>query len=289
MVESDLASLRCEQILIDVADGIATLTLNRPERLNAYTPQMRQELAAAFAACEHDDGVRVIVVTGAGRGFCAGADMAGGDAAFDRSQDEGYLQQIAAERARSVRPWELSKPIIAAINGPAVGVGITMTLQWDIRVAAESAKIAFAFVRRGVMPEALSTWILPRLIGVSRAAELLYSGRTLSACEALEMGVVGRVLPDADLLPTVRELALDIARNAAPVSVALTKRMIWHNLTEPDMYRAEAIEQRLFSWTGAQPDAREGVKAFLEKRAPRWSMKVSSDLPDFLPKRRRPD
>ncbi|MBI3783093.1 MAG: enoyl-CoA hydratase/isomerase family protein [Deltaproteobacteria bacterium] len=288
MSQPELAALHCEQIRVEVADGIATITLNRPERLNAYTSQMRQEIAAAFAACDADDNIRVVIVTGAGRGFCAGADMAASADAFDRSNEEGYLERIAAERARSTRPWEMTKPIIAAINGAAVGVGITMTLQWDIRIAAESAKIAFAFVRRGVMPEALSTWILPRLIGVSRAAELLYSGRTLSAREAAEYGVVSRVVPDAALLPTVRALALDIAQNAAPVSVALTKRMIWSNLTEPDMARAEVIEQQLFTWTGTQPDAREGVRAFLEKRVPRWSMKPSSDLPAFTPRRRRP-
>lgn len=276
-----------EQILVEVSAGVATLTLNRPERLNAYTPQMRREISAAFAECERDDNVRVIVVTGAGRGFCAGADVSAGTSAFDRSTDPEYLERLAAERAASQRPWELSKPIIAAINGPAVGVGITMTLQWDIRIAAESAKIGFAFVRRGLIPEALSTWFLPRLIGVSRAAELLYSGRTLTAREALEYGVVGRVVADAELLPTVQGLAQDIATNAAPVSVALTKRLIWHNLTQPDLYQAEGIEQRLFTWAGQQSDAREGVQSFLEKRPPRWGLSPSTDLPDFLPGRKR--
>jgi enoyl-CoA hydratase/carnithine racemase len=276
-----------EQILLEVDGGIATVTLNRPERLNAYTPQMRRELAAAFARCDEDDQIRVIIVTGAGRGFCAGADVSGGTSVFDRAGEPDYLERLAAERAASVRPWEVRKPIIAAINGAAAGVGITMTLQWDIRIAAESARIAFAFVRRGVIPEALSTWFLPRLIGVSRAAELLYSGRTLSAREALEYGVVGRVVPDAELLPAVRTLAQEIATHAAPVSVALTKRLIWHNLTEPDLGVAEGIEQRLFTWSGQQPDAREGVQAFLEKRTPKWSMRPSCDLPDFVPGRRR--
>jgi len=226
-------------------------------------------------------------VTGAGRGFCAGADLSSGGASFDRSSEQTYQDQVRAQRAASVRPWEMTKPIIAAINGAAVGVGITMTLQWDIRIAAESAKIAFAFVRRGVLPEALSTWILPRLIGVSGAAELLYSGRTITAREALEFGVVSRVVADADLMPTVRALAEDIARNSAPVSVAIAKRLVWQNLTEPNLERAEEVEGRLFWWTGTQPDAREGVKAFLEKRAPQWTMKPSTDLPEFLPGRKR--
>ena len=275
-----------EQITYAVADGIATITLNRPERLNAYTSTMRRELAAAFQRCDTDDAVRVVIVTGAGRGFCAGADMSDGGTPFDPADRERHQEEVRRERAAQTRPWEMTKPIIAAINGAAVGVGITMTLQWDIRIAAESAKIAFAFVRRGVMPEALSTWILPRLVGVSRAAELFYSGRTLSAQEALEFGVVSRVVPDADLLPTVRALAEDIARNAAPVSVAITKRLLWHNLTEPDLQRAEDLESRLFWWTGTQPDAREGVRAFLEKRTPKWTMNPSTDLPDFLPRRK---
>ena len=181
----------------------------------------------------------------------------------------------------------MRKPIIAAINGAAVGVGITMTLQWDIRLAAESAKIAFAFVRRGVIPEALSTWMLPRLIGVSRAAELLYSGRTLTAREALEYGLLSRVVADADLLPTARALAQDIACNAAPVSVAITKRLLWHHLTESDLQRAEEIEARLFGWAASQPDAREGIDAFLQKRTPSWKMRPSTDVPEFLPGRRK--
>src|SRR5262249_50814348 len=174
-----------EHILFAVDDGIATITLNRPERLNAYTSLMRQEITAAFCECDADDAVRAIIVTGAGRGFCAGADRGNAGATLTRAATSERQAEVRAERAASVRPWELTKPIIAAINGPAVGVGITMTLQWDIRLAAESAKIAFAFVRRGVIPEALSTWILPRLIGVSRAAELLYSGRTITARQAL--------------------------------------------------------------------------------------------------------
>ncbi|MBI1816566.1 MAG: enoyl-CoA hydratase/isomerase family protein [Deltaproteobacteria bacterium] len=272
-----------EQILCEESDGIATITLNRPERLNAFTSVMGRELHEAFRDYDADDRVRVIIVTGAGRGFCAGADLAGGGGSFGRDSRTTFEQQVESGR-RAIRPWAVKKPIIGAINGAAVGVGITLAMQWDIRIAAESAKIAFAFVRRGVVPEALSTWILPRLIGVSRAAEVLLSGRTLTAREALDFGLLSRVVPDAELLPTARTIAEDIARNAAPVSVAITKRLIWSNLAEPDMQRAEAVEGRAFWWSGTQPDSFEGVRSFLEKRAPQWKMKPSSDMPDFLPK-----
>lgn len=275
-----------EQILLSIRDSVATITLNRPERLNAYTPQMRRELAHAFQALDADDTVRAIVVTGAGRAFCAGADVGSGERAFDRSDDPEYLTKLAAERAAVSRPWELTKPIIAAINGVAVGAGITITLQWDIRIAAASARLGFLFVRRGLCPEALSTWLLPRLVGFSRAAELLLSGRMFTAHEALTYGIVSQVVPDEELLPTAYSLARDIAENTSPVAVAVTKRLLWRHLTESDWQRAEHTEQQAFTWCGAQPDAREGVRAFLEKRSPRWSMRPSADMPEFLKPRR---
>jgi enoyl-CoA hydratase/carnithine racemase len=278
------------EILLDVAEGVATITLNRPERLNAYTPVMGRELHEAFGACDVDDAVRAIVVTGAGRGFCAGAVLAKGGASFDRTTAEAYQARPAPppdrpweKPARAVAPWNVRKPIIAAINGAAVGVGATLPMQWDIRLAAESAKIGFVFVRRGVVPEALSTWTVPRLVGMARAAELLLTGRLLTAREALEFGLVSRVLPDAELLPAARALALEIARETAPVSVAITKWLLWGMLRETDLERADDLDARAFWWTGTQPDAREGVQAFLEKRAPRWSMRPSSDMPEFLP------
>jgi enoyl-CoA hydratase/carnithine racemase len=276
------------EILLDVADGVATITLNRPERLNAYTPIMGDELHDAFAVCDGDDAVRAIIVTGAGRGFCAGADLARGGASFDREAHAEYQRPAPpadrpwAKPRRSIAPWDVRKPIIAAINGAAVGVGATLPLQWDIRIAGESAKIGFVFVRRGVVPEALSTWTLPRLVGLARAAELLMTGRLLGAREALEFGLVSRVVPDAELLQTAQGLAREIARETAPVSVAITKWLLWGMQRETDLAHADDLDARAFWWTGRQPDAAEGVRAFLEKRAPRWSMRPSENMPDFL-------
>ena len=275
------------EVLLEIERGVAVVTLNRPERLNAYTPTMGRELAEAFAACDADDAVRAIVVTGAGRGFCAGADLARGGSSFDREAADEY-QATPPDRPwekprRAIAPWDVRKPIIAAINGPAVGVGATLPMQWDIRLAGESARIGFVFVRRGVVPEALSTWTLPRIVGMARAAELLLSGRILDAREALAFGIVSRVVPDAELLPTARALAEEIAREAAPVSVAIAKWMLWGMQTETDLSRADDLDAHAFWWSGTQPDAREGVRAFLEKRPARWSMRPSADMPDFLP------
>ncbi len=224
--------------------------------------------------------MRAIIVTGAGRAFCAGADLARGGETFDRTAAAEY-QGVPPERpwekpARAIAPWDVRKPIIAAINGPAVGVGATLPMQWDIRLAAESAKIGFVFVRRGVVPEALSTWIMPRLVGMARAAELLLTGRMVDAREALAFGIVSRVVPDAELLPAARALAAEIARETAPVSVAIAKWLLWDMASETDLARADDLDARAFWWSGAQPDAREGVRAFLEKRPPRWSMRRRS-------------
>jgi enoyl-CoA hydratase/carnithine racemase len=276
------------EILLDVADGVAVVTLNRPERLNAWTRTMGRELHEAFAACDADDAVRAVVVTGAGRAFCAGADVAAGGGSFERGapDDAGWAPPADrpwAKPPRAIAPWQVRKPIIAAINGPAVGVGATVPLQWDIRLMAESARLGFLFVRRGLVPEAMSTWLLPRLVGMARAADLLLTGRLVAAREALDLGLVSRVLPDAELLPAARALAAEIARDTAPVAVALTKWLLWNLVEEPDPARAEELEARAFWWAGTQPDAREGVRAFLEKRPPRWGMRASADMPDFVP------
>ncbi|MGH7813264.1 MAG: enoyl-CoA hydratase-related protein [Candidatus Binataceae bacterium] len=268
-------------ILTEANDGIATITLNRPERMNAYTGQMGAELHQAFYEFDRDDSVRVIVVTGAGRAFCAGADLGTGGDTFDYEKRAKEGAQVLA--ANAIRPWQVRKPIIGALNGHAVGVGITLPMQWDIRVAAESAKIGFVFVRRGITPEALSLWTVPRMVGVARANELLMTGRILSAREALDFGIVTHVWPDAEFKAKVGEMARDIADNTAPVSVAMTKRLIYSFLSEDSVEAVEAIDTRAFIWCGGQPDAYEGVTAFLKKRKPQWKMKPSTDMPDFLP------
>jgi len=267
-------------ILVDIKQGVATITLNRPEKLNAFSAAMSAELYQAFADLDGDDNVRVIVVTGAGRAFSAGADLSGGGDTFnaDKRAERGEMP-----RRPAVRPWNMKKPIIAAINGPAVGMGITLPMQWDIRVAAESARIGFVFVRRGIIPEALSLWTVPRMIGVAKANELLMTGRIISAREALEFGIVSHVWPDAEFMTKVREMARDIADNTAPVSVAITKRLIYGLLAEPEAEKAQKEDTRAFVWAGKQPDAYEGVSAFVEKRKPKWKMKPSKDLPEFIP------
>ena len=272
-----------EQILFEVSDQIATITLNRPERLNAYTGRMANEMWDALTKVEENPKLRVTIITGAGRGFCAGADLSGGGDTFDRTnqpREEGERPRPGGSLIR--RYFELKKPVIVAINGPAVGVGVTMILPFDIRIAAESARIGIVFNRRGVIPEIACPWILPRIVGISKAAELMYTGRILNAKEALEFGIVSRVVPNDKLMDTAKEIAEEILL-CAPVSVALTKRMLYQFLTESDIDKAETINHKYFGWTGTKPDAREGVVSFLEKRKPEWKMKVPGDLPEFFP------
>lgn len=272
-----------EQIIFETSDEIATITLNRPERLNAWTWQMGMELWDALMKVEDDPNLRVTILTGAGRGFCAGADLSGGGSTFDLSKRSREEQEQRARRGTAIsRYFSLKKPVIVAINGPTVGVGVTFILPFDIRIASESARIGIVFNRRGVIPEIACPWILPRIVGLSRAAELMYTGRILNAQESLEFGLVSRVVPDDKLMDTAREIADEILLSA-PVSVALTKVMLYQFLTEPNADKAEIINHRYFEWTGLQPDAREGVVSFLQKRRPEWKLKVPGDLPDFFP------
>ena len=271
-----------EAILLDVKDQVATITLNRPERLNAWNAQMAGELSEALTACNENDDVRAIVITGAGRAFCAGADLRGGGQTFGgREQSGGQRPQPRAQpeqRRPNVLPWQLDKPVIAAINGHAVGVGLTYPMMCDIRFVAENAKLQFAFVRRGVIPELASHAIVARVIGLSNAADLLLSGRIVLGKEAAELGLASKALPAEQVLPAALEKARDFA-NAAPASVAISKRLLWEGMTLsiPEMQKREGP---LFAWTGNQADAREGVVSFLEKRAPEWKLSASRDKPE---------
>jgi enoyl-CoA hydratase/carnithine racemase len=268
-----------ETILLARDGGVGLVTLNRPERRNAYTPRMGAELRDAFEELEADDEVRAIIVTGAGRHFCAGADLERGGSTFDRRSDDEERARDRERVAQGPRPWEMRTPIIGAINGSAVGVGITLPMQWDVRIVARSAKLGFVFNRRGLIPEANSTWIVPRLIGVSKAMELLLTGRMFSGEEAVEMGLASLAVEASEVLPTAMALAQDIAENVAPLSAAVTKRLVYRFLAEPDRNRAQALEGKAFRWLGQQADAAEGVASFLEKRPPEWKLSKRAELP----------
>jgi enoyl-CoA hydratase/carnithine racemase len=271
-----------EQIRYEVADGVVTITLNRPDRLNAFTETMLNELIAAFDASDADDDVRAVIVTGEGRAFCAGADLAGGGETFDWRERaaSGDVPRDGGGRV-VLRIYDSLKPVIAAINGPAVGVGITMTLPMDIRLASTGAKIGFVFASRGIVPEAASSWFLPRLVGISQAMEWVATGRVFDAEEAHSGGLVRSVHAPIDLLPFAHSLAREIADNTAPVSVALARRLMWRGLgaTHP-MFAHQADSRAMFS-RGQSADAVEGVTSFLEKRPATYPDKVSEGLPDL--------
>jgi enoyl-CoA hydratase/carnithine racemase len=275
-----------EQILYEVKDHILTLTLNRPEHLNAFTPQMRNELIDALDRANADDHVRAIIVTGAGRAFCAGMDLGSGSETFDYQRRDG---QTRVEEHRDgggqlvLRIFESIKPIIAAINGPAVGIGVTMTLPMDIRIAAHNAKIGFVFTRRGIVPEACSSWFLPRLVGISRALEWVMSGRLFSVDEAVTGGLVRSSHGPDQLLPAARDLATEIVRNTSAVSVALARQMLWRMLGADHPMEAHKVDSRAIYYTGRSPDAKEGITSFLEKRPAKFKDKPSTAMPPFYP------
>ncbi|KQT31995.1 enoyl-CoA hydratase [Sphingomonas sp. Leaf412] len=286
-----------EQIDYAVADGIATITLNRPEKLNAFTGTMMAGMIAAFDAVDADDDVRCVIVTGAGRAFCAGADLSAGAKTFDydkrtdRPEKGGGEKTLTydMEEARdgggrlTLRIFECLKPVIGAINGPAVGVGSTMTLPMDIRLASDGARMGFVFARRGIVPEACSSFFLPRVVGISQALEWCYSGRVFDAAEALAGGLVKEVVPADRLLARATELAREIADNTAPVSVALTRQMLWRGLGFQHPMDAHKVDSRAILARGRSGDAKEGVTSFLEKRTPVYPDRVSGDMPDFYP------
>jgi enoyl-CoA hydratase/carnithine racemase len=269
-----------EQITTETADGVLTITLNRPDRLNAWTPTMGRELIAAFDAADADDDVRAIIVTGAGRGFCAGADLQAGGATFDYREREDAIPRDGGGQF-TLRVFDCTKPVIAAINGPAVGVGATMTLPMDIRIAAEDARIGFVFTRRGIVPEACSSWFLPRLVGISQAMEWVATGRVFDADEAQRGGLVHSVHGPDDLLQYAHVLAREIADNAAPVSVALARKLMWRGLGATHPMAAHRADSRAMFSRGQSADAIEGVTSFLEKRPASYPDKVSDGLPDL--------
>jgi enoyl-CoA hydratase/carnithine racemase len=270
-----------EQIRYDVVDGIATVTLNRPDRLNAFTGRMAAELIDAFDHVDADDAVRAVVLTGAGRGFCAGADLQGGGSTFDYPDDGGVHRDGGG--TVSLRIFESVKPVIAAFNGPAVGIGVTMTLPADIRLASTQAKFGFVFARRGIVLEAASSWFLSRAVGINQAMEWATTGRVFGAEEALAGGLVRSVHEPDELLPAAYALGREIADNTAPVSVALTRQMLWRMLGADNPMVAHRLDSRAVQDRGRSDDAKEGVTAFLEKRAARFPDRVSTDMPDFYP------
>ena len=280
-----------ETLLYDVADGIATITLNRPEKLNAFNTQMMLEMIAAFDATDADDAVRVVIVTGAGRAFCAGADLSAGAETFNYDAREALHREARMREGvqrdggglLTLRIFESLKPVISACNGAAVGVGVTMQLAMDIRMASNDARYGFVFARRGLNPEAASSWFLPHLVGVQTALEWCYTGRIFPAQEAFDKGLVRSLHSPEDLLPAARALAREIADNTAPVSVAITRQLIWRMAGAAHPMDAHRADSRGIQARGKSGDAREGVSSFLEKRPPNYPDKVSGDLPDIWP------
>ena len=281
-----------EQITTEVADGILTITLNRPERLNAWTATMGRELIEAFDQADADDEVRAIIMTGAGRGYCAGADLASGGETFDyraRAAEASLLSETGGELPRdnggqfTLRIFASTKPVIGAINGPAVGVGATMTLPMDVRLAADDARMGFVFARRGIVPEACWSWFLPRVVGISRAMEWVSTGRVFSAQEGLDAGLLRSLHSADELIPAARALAREIADNAAPVSVALARQMMWRMLGAEHPMVAHRADSRGMLARGQSADAAEGITAFLEKRPAHFPDRVSDGLPDIFP------
>ncbi len=286
-----MTQLELQTLLYDVTDGIATVTLNRPQKLNAFTARMGEELVAVFDQTDADDAVRVVIVTAAGRAFCAGAELSAGGQTFDVAARSDAVRE--ALRVGDVyrdggglvtlRIFNSLKPVIGAINGAAVGVGVTMQLPMDIRLASSEARFGFVFARRGITPEAASSWFLPRLVGLQTALEWCFTGRVFGADEALLRGLVRSVHAPQDLLPAARALAREIADHSAPVSIALTRQMLWRMAGAEHPMQAHRVDSRAIQARGRSADAIEGVSSFLHKRPAVYPDTVSADLPAFFP------
>jgi enoyl-CoA hydratase/carnithine racemase len=285
-----------ETIKYEVAEQILTITLNRPDKLNAFNAAMQKELIDAFDQADKDDAIRVVIVTGAGRAFCAGADLSSGADTFDRDARRGPVKRLANGSVDysdpnvrdgggqvTLRIFKCLKPVIAAVNGPAVGIGVTMQLAMDIRIASANARFGFVFSQRGIVPEAASSWFLPRIVGIAQALEWCFTGRVFPAEEALAGRLVSKVVPADELLPAARALAREIAGKTAPVSVALIRQMMWRMSAADDPMEAHKVDSRGIYARGRSDDVKEGVVSFLEKRPANFRNKVSSDMPDYFP------
>ncbi|MGD0118853.1 MAG: crotonase/enoyl-CoA hydratase family protein [Candidatus Binatus sp.] len=288
-----------EQIIYEVADNVATITLNRPEKLNAFTGVMMTEMIDAFDHADADDNVRAVIVTGAGRAFCAGADLSAGPRTFDSTREDRPERRSAIRADGTVnwsdeavrdgggrltlRIFECKKPVIAAVNGAAVGVGVTMQLAMDVRLASENARFGFVFSRRGIVPEACSSWFLPKIVGISQALEWTFTGRVFPAAEALEGGLVRRIYKPDQLIPAARALAREIADNTSAVSVALIRQMLWRMAGADHPMEAHKVDSRGIFARGSSADVKEGVASFLEKRPAKFPDKVSKDMPAYFP------
>jgi enoyl-CoA hydratase/carnithine racemase len=281
-----------QDILYEVSDGIATITLNRPDKLNAFTGRMMHEIISALDITDADDDVKVVIFTGAGRAYCAGADLSSGGDTFSKGGSDVQTKQGVPRDGGglvSLRIFNSQKPVIGVINGPAVGVGVTMTLPMDFRLASDTAKFGFVFAKRGIVPEACSSYFLPRLVGISKATEWVYTGRVFGADEALSGGLVRSVHSGDDLMKTAREIAREIADNTAPVSVAMSRRMLWQMLGASHPMEAHRADSRGIMERGRSADSKEGVVSFLEKRSAVYPDKVSDGLPDIFPQWQEPE
>ena len=274
-------------ILVEQRDNIAVLFLNRPNKLNAFTFSMMEEMIAALDALDADDSVHALIITGKGRAFCAGADLSSGQETFNPSFDDFAVQEGDFRRDSggilTLRMYKFLKPIVVACNGPAVGIGASMQLAADIRLASEEARFGFVFNNRGIVPDACSSWFLPKIVGIANALELTYSGRIIDAKEALKLNLVSSVHDHESLLTNAVKITKKMIQNSAPVSISLTRQMLWRSLESSGPYDAHVIESKAIDSRGASQDAKEGVSAFLEKRPAKFKNKVSSDMPKFFP------
>ena len=276
-----------KNILLEQRDNIAVLSLNRPNKLNAFTFSMMEEMIAALDALDADDSVHALIITGKGRAFCAGADLSSGQDTFNPSFDDFAVQESDFRRDSggilTLRMYKFLKPIVMACNGPAVGIGASMQLAADIRLASDQARFGFVFNNRGIVPDACSSWFLPKIVGISRALELTYSGRIIDAQEALQLNLVSSIHDSEKLLSNALDITKKMVQNSAPVSISLTRQMLWRSLESSGPYDAHVIESKAIDSRGASEDAKEGVSSFLEKRPAEFKNKVSSDMPEFFP------